>query len=194
MAEAGALQSCELLPRPCGGGAARGGLCSSLGLWKGLTLLLLAAVLVLVLVLALALAQRGAVTETAAATVMTERCRPCPEDWIWYRNQCYYFSKEMQNWNSSWKFCWSHNATLAMIKEKSALDTIYSNKGEENYWIGLRKEPEGWRWVDGSPFINDTISLEKEGQNMACAYLNMLGLAAIDCMSLRPWICVRKST
>ncbi|KYO33334.1 hypothetical protein Y1Q_0000781 [Alligator mississippiensis] len=80
----------------------------------------------------------------------------------------------MQNWNSSWKFCWSHNATLAMIKEKSALDTIYSNKGEENYWIGLRKEPQGWRWVDGSPFINDIISLEKEGQNMACAYLNTL--------------------
>ncbi|XP_059582734.1 C-type lectin domain family 2 member L [Alligator mississippiensis] len=181
-----------LLSEPCGGGAAKGGPCSNLWLWRALALLLLAAVLAL----GLALALRGAVTETVngRATAVTRECRPCPEDWMWYRNQCYYFSNEIRDWNTSRKFCSSHNAILPIIKEKSALDTIYSNKGEENYWIGLRKEPEGWRWVDGSPFINDTISLEKEGQNMACAYLNTLGLAAIDCMSLRSWICVRNST
>ncbi|KYO19979.1 killer cell lectin-like receptor subfamily G member 2 [Alligator mississippiensis] len=164
--------------------------CSSLWLWRALALLLLAAVL------ALGLALKGAVTETetAAATVMAGKCRPCPEDWMWYRNHCYYFSKEMQNWNSSWKFCWSHNATLPVIKEKSALDTIYSKKGKENYWIGLRKETEGWRWVDGSLFTNDIILLDEDGQNMACAYLNMVALAPIDCMSLRHWICVKKST
>ncbi|KYO33332.1 hypothetical protein Y1Q_0000780 [Alligator mississippiensis] len=61
----------------------------------------------------------------------------------------------MQNWNSSWKFCWSHNATLAVIKERSALDTIYSNKGKENYWIELRKETEGWR------SINDDAGAER---------------------------------
>ncbi|KYO19980.1 hypothetical protein Y1Q_0017368 [Alligator mississippiensis] len=38
------------------------------------------------------------------------------------------------------------------------------------------------------------ISLEKGGQNMTCAYLNMCAAVPGDCMSLRHWICVKKST
>ncbi|XP_059582732.1 C-type lectin domain family 2 member L-like [Alligator mississippiensis] len=135
-----------LLPHPANPPLCSGsGPCSSLWLWRALALLLLAAVL--------ALGLRGNVT------VMAGKCRSCPEDWMWYRNQCYCFDSEIQDWNTSREFCWSHNATLAVIKEKPELN------------------------FPG-----------KRGAKMTCAYLDMVAAVPGDCMSLRPWICVKKST
>ncbi|XP_038243031.2 killer cell lectin-like receptor subfamily G member 2 [Dermochelys coriacea] len=124
---------------------------------------------------------------------VTGKCIPCPGGWMWFTGQCYYFSKETQDWDASKEFCSSHNATLAVIKEPSHLETINSYKGNEDYWLGLSKGEKGWQWVDGSPFTNTIIQLENDGQNLNCAFLSMKQIATVDCTSLRYWICIKES-
>ncbi|XP_014383098.1 killer cell lectin-like receptor subfamily G member 1 [Alligator sinensis] len=108
-----------------------------------------------------------------------------------YDGRCYYFSNGTRNWNESLEFCSSLDASLVIIKTKSDLEIINRYKEHFYYWIGLAKGAEGWRWVDGSPFTNDIITLENEAPNLNCGYLNTEKIVTIACESLRRWICIR---
>lgn len=43
---------------------------------------------------------------------------PCPENWVWFRCNCYYFSKEMLSWRESQRACLSLNSTLIRISKE----------------------------------------------------------------------------
>ncbi|KAM7178043.1 C-type lectin domain family 2 member H-like isoform 2-T2 [Macrochelys suwanniensis] len=165
-------------------------LCSNIWIWKGLACMAMVTVILVTILLVKITLDLRAIERVPA---VIGKCIPCPGGWMWFRGQCYYFSKEIQDWDASKEFCSSHNATLAVIKEPSHLETIHSYKGNEDYWLGLRKGGKGWQWVDGSPFTNTTIQLENDGQNLNCAFLSMKQIATVDCTSLRYWICIKES-
>ncbi|XP_053872342.1 C-type lectin domain family 2 member B-like [Malaclemys terrapin pileata] len=165
-------------------------LCSSIWIWKCLACMAMVTVILVTIVLVKISLDLRAIERVPA---VTGKCIPCPGGWMWFRGQCYYFSKETQDWDASKEFCSSHNATLAVIKEPSQLETIHSFKGNEDYWLGLSKGGEGWQWVDGSPFTNTIIQLENDAPNLNCAFLSMKQIATVDCTSLRYWICIKES-
>ncbi|XP_039379062.1 C-type lectin domain family 2 member L-like [Mauremys reevesii] len=123
----------------------------------------------------------------------SRKVRQCPEEWICFRGNCYYFSTDTKSWDDSKKYCASHGATLPVIKDKLQLENIKRLRQNHYYWIGLRKEAAGWQWDDGSPFTNDIIQLENEDAKLKCSFLNSDKIVTVDCTSSRRWICVKES-
>ncbi|KAH1185450.1 hypothetical protein KIL84_018199 [Mauremys mutica] len=138
-----------------------------------------------------------AVAVVEAVVILTgtfsPKVRQCPEEWICFRGNCYYFSTDTKSWDDSKKYCISHGATLPVIKEKLQLENIKRLRQNHYYWIGLRKEAAGWQWDDGSPFTNDVIQLENEDAKLKCSFLNSDKIVTVDCTSSRRWICVKES-
>uniref|UniRef100_A0A8C3RRM4 C-type lectin domain-containing protein n=1 Tax=Chelydra serpentina TaxID=8475 RepID=A0A8C3RRM4_CHESE len=121
------------------------------------------------------------------------KVRPCPEDWICFGQNCYYFSTDTKSLDASKEYCASHGATLPVIKEELQLENIKRLRQNHYYWIGLRKEAAGWQWDDGSLFTNNTIQLENEDAKLNCSFLNTDKIVTVDCTSSRRWICVKES-
>ncbi|KAM4694921.1 uncharacterized protein O3C94_005337 isoform 1-T2 [Discoglossus pictus] len=123
-------------------------------------------------------------------SVTEEKRLPCPESWIWVNGSCYFFSDTACYWESSKKFCATHNSTLAILKEQQVLETIQRYKESRyNYWIALKKNEENiWTWLDGSPLTNKKVA--NDGSQLHCAYLNS-HFGALDCSTRRHWICIK---
>ncbi|XP_074839936.1 C-type lectin domain family 2 member B-like [Carettochelys insculpta] len=121
----------------------------------------------------------------------TQEISYCPKKWMGYEKKCYYFSDDPRFWNDSNEFCLASGATLGVIKNKQELEIINRYKENYYYWIGLSKGTAGWRWVDGSPFTDDILTLENEDANLNCAYLNTEKIVTVHCESLRRWICIK---
>ncbi|CAJ0960268.1 unnamed protein product [Ranitomeya imitator] len=79
---------------------------------------------------------------------------PCEDNWIWYKRKCYYFSRNISDWEKSQSFCAARNASLAIIDWTHELDFIFRFKGSSDHWIGLKRENETqpWVWTNGSNF------------------------------------------
>uniref|UniRef100_A0A8C3J2W2 C-type lectin domain-containing protein n=1 Tax=Calidris pygmaea TaxID=425635 RepID=A0A8C3J2W2_9CHAR len=75
------------------------------------------------------------------------KCIPCPENWLQYGEDCYYFSKEWKTWKESKAQCSALESRFLKIESKEELS--YSSN---TFWIGLsRNGTEGpWLWEDGS--------------------------------------------
>ncbi|KAM6364622.1 C-type lectin domain family 2 member B-like [Pluvialis apricaria] len=109
----------------------------------------------------------------------------CPEDWVGYRNVCYYFSREEGSWEWSREQCSSRRASLAVLRREWEMDLLWCLKGNIDYWIGLQRRGEHLEWVDGSSF-NQTIPVK--GQE-PCLFLNDHDLMSASCSQLRPYLC-----
>ncbi|NWU54706.1 CLC2H protein, partial [Dromas ardeola] len=62
----------------------------------------------------------------------------CPEEWIGYRNVCYYLSRDKGSWEWSQEQCLSRGASLAMPRREGEL-FLWRLKGNADYWLGLRR-------------------------------------------------------
>ncbi|OPJ80397.1 hypothetical protein AV530_010722 [Patagioenas fasciata monilis] len=111
----------------------------------------LAVLVALVLALAVAVAMLSAGRDGASAAVGL--C--CPDNWVGYRNVCYYLSREEGSWEWSQERCSSLGASLAVIKRKWEMEFLSHLRGNIDYWVGLRRQDGRPEWVDGSSF-NDT--------------------------------------
>ncbi|XP_009883958.1 PREDICTED: C-type lectin domain family 2 member L-like, partial [Charadrius vociferus] len=74
---------------------------------------LVALVLTLVVAVAVLSGRGGGDAAVPAAAVLG-----CPEDWVGYRNVCYYLSKEEGSWEWSREQCWSRGARLAVLRRE----------------------------------------------------------------------------
>ncbi|CAI7935550.1 Hypothetical predicted protein, partial [Podarcis lilfordi] len=73
----------------------------------------------------------------------------CPYNWTGFRSKCYYFSEEEGDWNSSYDFCLSNNASLARIEED---EKAYCKRHDmkRSYWIGVQPGMgETRKWLNG---------------------------------------------
>ncbi|XP_030042839.1 C-type lectin domain family 2 member L isoform X2 [Microcaecilia unicolor] len=119
-----------------------------------------------------------------------ERCIPCPEGWMLYAATCYYFSDVKMNWTSSQEYCSTYNGTLAVLKSNQDLKNIERFR-DNNYWVGLFKKEDEWRWLDGSPLPKDRIPLTNNDSSLGCAYLNYGHFGALHCKTTRNCLCTR---
>ncbi|NXE85553.1 CLC2B protein, partial [Cochlearius cochlearius] len=62
----------------------------------------------------------------------------CPEEWVGYRNACYYLSTDEGGWEWSQERCSSHGASLAVLEMGWEL-FILRLKGNVDCWVGLRR-------------------------------------------------------
>ncbi|XP_065487113.1 killer cell lectin-like receptor subfamily G member 1 isoform X3 [Caloenas nicobarica] len=109
----------------------------------------------------------------------------CPDDWVGYRNVCYYLSSEEGSWEWGQERCSSLGASLAVIKREWEMEFLSRLKGNIDYWVGLRRQDGRLEWVDGSSF-NDTITLK--GQE-SCFWLNYHDLWSSNCFRTHHYLC-----
>ncbi|XP_072703975.1 uncharacterized protein [Ciconia boyciana] len=147
--------------------------------------LVLAVLMVLVLALAVALAVVSAGRCEGNAGLPVAQVLPCPDDWVGYRNVCYYLSREEGSWEWSRKQCSLRGSSLAVFKRDWEKEFLLRLKGNIDYWLGLRRQGEHLEWVDGSSF-NDTMQVQ--GQE-PCLFLNDRDLRSSSCSQNRPYLC-----
>ncbi|KTF76268.1 hypothetical protein cypCar_00036499 [Cyprinus carpio] len=79
---------------------------------------------------------------------------PCQENWVFYKDSCYFQSLTKKKWQSAEKNCVEKGSHLAVVNDLAELDFLSSIvKLSESYWIGLVEKEEGeWTWVDGTDY------------------------------------------
>ncbi|EPQ13172.1 Killer cell lectin-like receptor subfamily G member 2 [Myotis brandtii] len=117
-------------------------------------------------------------------------CRPCPHGWLWSGEHCYCLSTEAQAWEASQAFCSAHHATLPLLSHTQ--DFLGRYPVTKYSWVGARRGPQGWHWIDGGPLPPQLVPEEDKDQpGLKCAGLEGGKLMALDCASSRPWVCAQ---
>nr|XP_044632468.1 LOW QUALITY PROTEIN: killer cell lectin-like receptor subfamily G member 2 [Equus asinus] len=141
------------------------------------------------IVMALLLAV-SAVAIVALASRAGARCRPCPQGWMWSEEHCYYLSADTQAWEASQAFCAAHHATLPLLSHTQ--DFLSRYPVTKYSWVGARRGPQGWHWIDGAPMPPQLVPVEDEDEpDLKCGGLERGKLVALDCASPRPWVCAK---
>ncbi|KAM6371190.1 C-type lectin domain family 2 member B-like [Pluvialis apricaria] len=149
--------------------------------WVRVLAVLVALVLALVVaVCALSAGRRGGSPAVPTAVVLA-----CPDDWVGYRNVCYYLSRDEGTWEWSRDQCSQRGASLVVLKREWEMDFLSRLKGNIDYWLGLQRRGERLEWVDDSNF-NQTIPVK--GQQ-PCVFLNDHDLWSSSCSQPRPYVC-----
>ncbi|XP_051011630.1 killer cell lectin-like receptor subfamily E member 1 [Acomys russatus] len=105
----------------------------------GATCLLLMAAATVVTILTTKLSSE----RTSSMIHQKESQHPCPENWVWFRCSCYYFSKEKLIWRESQRACLSRNSSLIRInREEMDFFTLKSF-----FWVGGYYSEISKRWL-----------------------------------------------
>ncbi|KAM6290348.1 C-type lectin domain family 7 member A-like [Porphyrio hochstetteri] len=143
-------------------------------------------------------AQNLNLTETVKqlATSRGHKCIPCPENWLPYWEDCYYFSKEWKTWQESKAQCSALDSRLLKIESKEELDFVMRSAesySPYSFWIGLtRVEAEGpWLWEDGSALSPDLFQIPQasSGPLLDCVWLQGASTDTARCGEYRFYIC-----
>uniref|UniRef100_A0A2K5E6G6 Killer cell lectin like receptor G2 n=1 Tax=Aotus nancymaae TaxID=37293 RepID=A0A2K5E6G6_AOTNA len=140
-------------------------------------------------VMAVLLAVSGIVIVVLASRAGTS-CQPCPPGWVLSEEHCYYLSAEAQAWEASQAFCSAYHATLPLLSHTQDLLSRYLVS--KHSWVGARRGPQGWHWIDGTPLPLEL--LPKDGENnpdINCGALEEGTLVAANCSTPRPWVCAK---
>ncbi|CAI5767963.1 Hypothetical predicted protein [Podarcis lilfordi] len=150
--------------------------------WRLKPSIVLNVVFFIFIIILLAVVLSNRTEQTSCNPVFAEYC---PYNWTGFRNKCYYFSEEEGDWNSSYDFCVSNNASLARIEEdEKAYCKLHDMK--RSYWIGIQPGMgETRKWLNG-----DTATMKVIGTGK-CAYWKAQddNATASRCTSAHQWIC-----
>ncbi|XP_050800822.1 killer cell lectin-like receptor subfamily G member 1 [Gopherus flavomarginatus] len=95
---------------------------------------------------------------SVALAIKYHSCPGCPDQWVRYRDSCYYFSNVKKDWNSSRNFCSAQDSGLLVISDTREKNLFLGIRTEE-YWIGLTNfNGSGWAWEDGSTFSDIKVT------------------------------------
>ncbi|XP_033719234.1 killer cell lectin-like receptor subfamily G member 2 isoform X3 [Tursiops truncatus] len=126
----------------------------------------------------------------ALASRAGARCQPCPQGWMWSMEHCYYLSAEAEAWEASQAFCSAHHATLPLLRHTQ--DFLSRYPVTKYSWVGARRGPQGWHWIDGTPLPPQLLPEEDQQEpDLNCGGLEGGKFVASDCASPRPWVCAR---
>ncbi|XP_044152248.1 killer cell lectin-like receptor subfamily G member 1 isoform X2 [Bufo gargarizans] len=122
-------------------------------------------------------------------------CLLCPNGWILHGDDCYYYSDvPYRTWNQSRDQCEKMGADLLVIKNQEQQEFIERNLPlwwiEDTFWIGLHRDGDGWRWVDGEHYNSSLIQTRPSGR---CVLMIRSGYNQEDCSSTYRWICLKKA-
>ncbi|XP_069075167.1 C-type lectin domain family 2 member L-like [Pleurodeles waltl] len=145
--------------------------------------------LVLLLVVALAALTGHCLSQDAPVPSLTE---PCPMDWLYSRNKCYYFSMMYNmegDWDISQSNCSSHNGSLALFDTQEELNFLLKVSCDHHMWVGLRKREDGFHWANGTICSSSLCTITDVGD---CVYIGGGSLRVSGCHLLRPYICTSR--
>ncbi|XP_040178041.1 killer cell lectin-like receptor subfamily G member 1 [Rana temporaria] len=128
-------------------------------------------------------------------------CTVCPDGWLRHRENCFYFSsgKEYRTWNESREVCEEMGAHLLVIEDREQQEFIkrfsrlQTGQTKDKFWIGLYRDGDGWRWVDGG--LYNTSLLHLSGSSGDCVQIHATaGYYKGGCQSSKQnWICQKRS-
>ncbi|KAM6321262.1 C-type lectin domain family 2 member F-like [Aegotheles albertisi] len=111
----------------------------------------------------------------------------CLEEWIGYRNKCYFISDGEENWTSSQTFCAERESLLVVFENKDEMCSLAKVLKIDDSWIGLRKTSEGFYWENGVA-LEDSFQIQNHSE---CAYLDGFTISTSACSLPRRCICMR---
>ncbi|XP_005378938.1 PREDICTED: C-type lectin domain family 12 member A-like isoform X2 [Chinchilla lanigera] len=98
------------------------------------------------------------------------KCKPCPNSWMWYKNNCYFLSETYQTWQEGEISCSAQNASLLQIEENSTLEFIKSKK-LYSYWLGLPPKQDDKNSEEVDENIISSDKLKRNMDKMHCRYI-----------------------
>uniref|UniRef100_A0A5F8GUM2 CD209 molecule n=1 Tax=Monodelphis domestica TaxID=13616 RepID=A0A5F8GUM2_MONDO len=126
-------------------------------------------------------------------------CRPCPYEWKFYKDSCYYFSVTRKPWEASQNTCEADGSNLGIISSSEEQNYLKKNAASNHQlWVGLSdKKKEGyWHWVDGTA-LGQSFWNEGEPNNAGdedCCELIPNGWNDAPCSKENYWICEKKAS
>uniref|UniRef100_A0A8B9BYB6 C-type lectin domain-containing protein n=1 Tax=Anser brachyrhynchus TaxID=132585 RepID=A0A8B9BYB6_9AVES len=124
------------------------------------------------------------------------KCTPCPETWLQYGENCYYFSKEWKTWQESKARCSALESRFLKIESKKELDFVMQSAqsySSYSFWTGLSHNgSEGpWLWEDGSAFSTDLFQIQEVSSSpfLECVWLQGSNIGAAQCGEYKFCIC-----
>ncbi|XP_036924168.1 oxidized low-density lipoprotein receptor 1 [Sturnira hondurensis] len=126
---------------------------------------------------------------------------PCPQDWLWHEENCYFFPTDPFNWEKSQENCLSLDAQMLKINSIHDLKFINQASAHSNFpfWTGLsrRKPSYSWLWEDGSPLMPHVFRIQgavsQKHPSETCAYLQRGIVFADNCILTAHSICQKKA-
>lgn len=122
------------------------------------------------------------------------KCKPCPEEWMWHDDNCYLLLSGYQHWKTwqkSDEICSDYNASLLTIKSKRVLEFIKSLQ-LNHYWLGLspRKDNKKYGNLDTSiPFDWFTRNTSVISDKMYCGYIQYASFFYVKCTDTKNIVC-----
>ncbi|CAH7424168.1 Klre1 [Phodopus roborovskii] len=113
---------------------------------------------------------------------------PCPENWVWFRCSCYYFSKETLSWRESQHACLSLNSSLIRINREEM--DFFSLKSF--FWVGVYYNGTSRQWLWENHLVPPSELFGDLETNMQhyCASFQLKGaFMAENCNTKLPYIC-----
>ncbi|XP_073918262.1 killer cell lectin-like receptor subfamily G member 2 isoform X2 [Castor canadensis] len=97
---------------------------------------------------------------------------------------------EAQDWETSQAFCTANHATLLLLSHTQ--DFLSRYPVSKHSWVGARRGPQGWHWIDGMSLPPQLLPEEdQDTPDLNCGGLEEGRLMALDCSSPRPWVCAK---
>nr|XP_055064856.1 CD209 antigen-like protein E [Misgurnus anguillicaudatus] len=126
---------------------------------------------------------------------LTEQVQQHNFTWIYYNFSFYYLSSEIVSWSDSRRDCEQRGADLLIINNKEEQEFLQKATAGNKYWIGLSKEADVWKWVDGTTL---TLSFWMNGSpgnySQSCAVITSSGWTDYSCNVFwrYRWICEKR--
>ncbi|XP_077310044.1 killer cell lectin-like receptor subfamily F member 2 [Lithobates pipiens] len=128
-------------------------------------------------------------------------CTLCPGGWLRHRENCYNISSGggYRTWKESRKVCEELGADLLVIKDRGQEEFIkrfsrlQAGQAMDMFWIGLYRDGDGWRWVDGHLYNTGLFQILGDTSGDCIQMHATVGYYSDDCQSKQNWICQRRA-
>ncbi|XP_065146832.1 C-type lectin domain family 2 member B-like [Paramisgurnus dabryanus] len=111
--------------------------------------------------------------------------------WIYYNLSFYYISSEGRSRNESRRDCEQRGADLVIINNKEEQEFLLKATAGQ-YWIGLSKELEVWKWVDDTKLALSFWINRHPRHSETCAATSSSGWVSYSCDRNQRWICEKR--